>query len=714
MDSAKLAEALAFARDTHLPLHSVTVIRNGSLVLDASFYPYEPGVLHDVASVTKSVTSALIGIAIDKGYIRSVEQPVLDFFPGRTVPNLDATKRAITVEHLLTMRSGLDCGFAPGEAELFAMFQSRNWVQFTLGLPMKLAPGTRFVYCGPGVHLLTWILRKTTGKSPVDFARQHLFEPLGIQEVVWPADPQGVNTGWGNLRLHPHDMARLGYLYLHQGTWDGRQLLRPEWVSASTSPRVSVLPYGSGRAGSYGYLWWVGSDFYAATGRGGQVIAVHPEKHLVVVLTGGADSHQADRLFEPNGLLLGHLFPAAVLAQPLLANPAAQARLTSLVEAATRPPAPEAVAPLPEMAHRIAGKTYRLGNGLDWRTFALGFAPGEGWLAIDERVIGPRRRLAVGLDNVYRLSPGRFGMPTAARGAWKAEDAFGLEINELGMINDWRFTFTFRDDRVTVTVAEMTGLPSDVRVEGRIEGSLAPGVFLAHVAAGIIALCTAPAAILSCKGGVWHRRWGKIFFWTIAVLVVSALTLLIMRPNLLLLMIAIMVSHSAFAGYRALSHKRPDLRQKPNWLDWAAAVIAAVSGVVIVVVVFSQGGVGQGPMPAGALIVFLGIIAWMTGRHLLRFIRPAQNPNAWWFAHMGTMTDAFIVTVTAFSSTFVAPLTGVPVSWSWTFFVVPLVVGILAQRLWMHSYQRKFARGLHPADVATVRLHVASAEGHRP
>ena len=119
-------------------------------------------------------------------------------------------------------------------------------------------------------------------------------------------------------------------------------------------------------------------------------------------------------------------------------------------------------------------------------------------------------------------------------------------------------------------------------------------------------------------------------------------------------------------------------------------------------------------MPAVALLVILGIIAWMAGRPLLRFMRPAQNPNAWWFTHIGAMTDAFIVTVAAFFSTFVAPFTGVPGSWRWAFFVVPLAVGILAQRLWMHAYQQKFARGLRPVDVATVRLHVAAAEADRP
>ena len=468
MDSATLAGALEFARDTNLPLHSITVIRNGSLVLDAYFYPYGPGVLHDVASVTKSVTSALIGIAIDQGHLRSVEQPMLEFFPGRTVPNLDTHKRAITVEHLLTMTSGLDCGFAPTEAELFAMLRSQNWVEFALGLPMKLAPGTRFAYCSPGVHLLAGIIRATTGESPVDFARRHLFEPIGIQEVVWPADQQGVNHGFGNLHMHPHDMARLGYLYLHQGAWESKQILRPAWVSASTSPRVSVPSDGSGWVRSYGYLWWISPGFYAAVGRGGQVIAVHPEKHMVVVLTGGGSVTYVKGLFAPTGLLLGHLFPAAVSAQSLQTNLAAHARLASLVEATTRPPAPEAVAPMPDTARRIAGKTYRLDeNRRGWHSFALRFAPDEGSLAI--QIMGSQLHFAVGLDNVYRLSPGIFGLPVAARGAWKAADAFALELNEVGNINDWRITFTFRDDRVILTVAEMTGLPG-VTVEGRIEG----------------------------------------------------------------------------------------------------------------------------------------------------------------------------------------------------------------------------------------------------
>jgi Beta-lactamase len=139
MDSAKLSAALEFAHATSLPLHSVTVIRHGALVLDASFYPYGPGMLHNGASITKSVISALVGLAVHKGHIRSVAQPVLECFPDRTVPNLDAHKRAMTVEHLLTMTSGLDCGFTPTEAELFEMLAEpalggvRAWSAYEAG-----------------------------------------------------------------------------------------------------------------------------------------------------------------------------------------------------------------------------------------------------------------------------------------------------------------------------------------------------------------------------------------------------------------------------------------------------------------------------------------------------------------------------------------------------------------------------------------------------
>src|SRR4029453_3242780 len=169
-DSGVLANLLEHVPAKGLPLHNLLVIRRGQLILDASLYPYSPEGPHDVASVTKSITSLLVGIAIDKGLIESVRQPVVSLLPaaGRSAP--DEQRRAMTVEHLLTMTSGLDCGFEPGEQELAAMRRSDDWAAFALALPMRAAPGTQYAYCSCNNHLLSSILSARTGGSALAFA----------------------------------------------------------------------------------------------------------------------------------------------------------------------------------------------------------------------------------------------------------------------------------------------------------------------------------------------------------------------------------------------------------------------------------------------------------------------------------------------------------------------------------------------------------------
>ena len=173
-------------------IHSLLIIRNGYIVTDAYFYPFAQGYLHGLASATKSLTSSLIGIAIDKGYIESVEQPILDFFPEYSVANLDANKAAMTLEDLLTMSSGFECNNADVDAPMLA---SPDSVRFALDLPMAAEPGTRYVYCNANVHLLSAIIQKTTGMSALAFAQEHLFGPLGVSDAIWLSDPQGNNIG---------------------------------------------------------------------------------------------------------------------------------------------------------------------------------------------------------------------------------------------------------------------------------------------------------------------------------------------------------------------------------------------------------------------------------------------------------------------------------------------------------------------------------------
>jgi len=174
IDSESVLRAIDFIEKEQLNMHSLLVIRNGYIVADVFFYPFAPNSKHDVASVTKSFTSTLIGVALHKGYIKSLQQPLLSFFPNRTAAHLDADKRAVTLEHLLTMSSGLKCRTWPGEITLFRMMQSPDWVQYMLDLPIKCKPGARFKYSSGGVHLLSAVLHESTGMNALEFAREKI------------------------------------------------------------------------------------------------------------------------------------------------------------------------------------------------------------------------------------------------------------------------------------------------------------------------------------------------------------------------------------------------------------------------------------------------------------------------------------------------------------------------------------------------------------
>jgi CubicO group peptidase (beta-lactamase class C family)/dienelactone hydrolase len=306
--NADLLTAMVHAiQEQDYDIDSVAVIRNGSMVLDEYFPPFKPNSKHIIHSCTKSIVSILIGIAIDQGYIEGVDQPALDLFPGRTAANLDAYKETMTLEDLLTMSSGLECrdSYLYRWRGLNEMRDSDDWVQFMLDLPMAEAPGSRFEYCNGGSFLLSAIIQEATGMSALEFAQEHLFGPLGITDVYWPANPAGISIGWGDLHLQPHDMAKIGYLYLNNGQWEGEQIVPAAWVEACTQAHISAGTLSDG----YGYQWWVDEGgYYMALGYAGQFIYVVPQKDLVVIFT--SDLAESD-FFIPETLLNEYIIPAA-------------------------------------------------------------------------------------------------------------------------------------------------------------------------------------------------------------------------------------------------------------------------------------------------------------------------------------------------------------------------------------------------------------------
>ena len=241
---------------------------------------------HKVNSVTKSVLSILVGIAIDRGVLKGVHQPIADFFP-----NLTDWQKQLTLEHLLTMTPGFDWPeFSSWGGRPMPMINSRDWVQFILERSMVEDPGESMHYNSGCSHLLSAILQKAAGMSLTEYAEAYLFNPLGIKYYTWYSDAKGIVIGGFGLSLKAEDMLKIGKLMLQEGTWNGHKVVSKDWVMESTIPRFHTY----NKIGSYGYHWWILTNenhqqtqlpAYFAMGYGGQYIIVAPKNQLIVTFT---------------------------------------------------------------------------------------------------------------------------------------------------------------------------------------------------------------------------------------------------------------------------------------------------------------------------------------------------------------------------------------------------------------------------------------------
>lgn len=459
-DSAKVAEGLQAIRKKGINIHSLTVIRNDQMILDAYFYPYDGSAYHEIASVTKSVLTTLIGIAVDQDKL-SLDDKMVSFFPDRTLANPGFWKNRITVRQLAGMTSGLDCVSANDEQTLAEMGGAPDWVQFTLDLKVRHIPGTYFEYCSPGMHVLSAILQEATGMTTAEFARLNLFEPLGITDFLWESDPQGYNDGWAGLYLHPRDMAKIGYLMLHQGQWAGKQIVSSEWVTEATK-----LQKKTGRGDNYGYGWWVPppTQFveFAADGRGGQYIRVLPQLNMVIVTTGG-------------GFAWNDITPFLVSAmvdstEPILANPHGMEQLNAVLTAIRQPPTPQAVPPLPETAYNISGKTYAFAfSPLDFKTIRWEFDGSPEARLFVTFYNQPDRELLVGMDGVYRMYPiGEHDLPMGIRGCWTDPQTFLFENDTIANHDAYALELHFEGEIVTIHAKERTQ-SATMTLEGKVQ-----------------------------------------------------------------------------------------------------------------------------------------------------------------------------------------------------------------------------------------------------
>ncbi len=325
IDSLTLIRMLEMIWEKDFAIDSVLVVRNGYIVLDAYRFPFKADNTRHFQSCSKSVISALIGVAIDHGDIQNINQSILDFFPKNASNNENANKHAITIEHLLTMTHGWECNDLYRFSCISDLSCGGNWIHQVLDLPTVNAPGTNFGYCNGATVLLSAILQEQTGETALSFAEKHLFAPLGIADVHWPSNPQGITTGYNGLHMRPRDMAKIGYLYLNNGIWDGQRILSASWIQASTQSHIATH---AGYCPGYGYQWWIISPgIYAAQGAQGQYMMIAQEKNMLTVFTGSLDLKDTSL---PYGLLAAYLIPALKSPNPLPENPDALQELTSV------------------------------------------------------------------------------------------------------------------------------------------------------------------------------------------------------------------------------------------------------------------------------------------------------------------------------------------------------------------------------------------------
>jgi CubicO group peptidase (beta-lactamase class C family) len=467
MDPAPLARLLDFGAGHSFD--SLLIVRHGQIVLDAYYAPYSADIPHVINSATKAVIGTLAAIAIRDGLLDGTNHWVLDFFAGRSIANLDDRKRAITVQSLLDMTSGIDWieSIDGGrEDTLIEYGHSPDLIQFVLDRPMSNAPGEVFNYDSGNPHLLSAILGKLAGMNSWDYAKAKLFEPLGIGTSGWRSDDQGVTIGGGGLLLLPRDAAKIGYLYLRGGEWEGKRLLPAAWIDRVNHPTVNMHTSVDPDLRYADFFWALpGKHVYMAVGYRCQLIMVFPKADIVAVTT-ARDSCPIARLA---GLISG-----AVKSETALAEDPAGAHLLADKIRDISIERPTKVGAAPEMASAISGKSYRFPtNDLNVKSLSLTLTGPQPHYELEIytryqsdaslKFSGP-----IGLDGLYRKGPSTPLGVIALKGTWLNDHEFTMDLRLVGGDSDRKWVLSFDGDRPRLRGKDGDG--REVSVDGEAGG----------------------------------------------------------------------------------------------------------------------------------------------------------------------------------------------------------------------------------------------------
>lgn len=440
MNSTILANSIKQFKQDSVNIHSLLIIKNNHVVLDVSFYPFQNNYAHDLASVTKSITALLIGIAIDKKFIKNENEAVFHYFPEYQISN--DTLKSITIKDLLNMSSGFQCSWNDGEKELRQMVKSADWVKFMFNLPFETTPGQKFSYCSGNFYLLAEILQRTTKMTCYDFAIKYLFKPLNFTKSFWQENNKRVNHGWGDLHISIYDMAKIGCLLLNNGYWNGKQIVSKQWLS-----KIKPL-YKIEKTESYGYGWWLDSenpDEIQAIGRGGQRLFVLRDRQTVIAtLGGGFDAGDLDNM-------------ALESIRAYNKNENHDDQLRQQIKAvASRDTANHDTLEnkFPLMA---LNKTFHFStNDLGLKSLRFEKRSNDNYIIINF-TDDSKEEHPIGMNNQYKISnEGGFGLPMAVKGRWLNDSTLEVNYNRLCRIEDYKLVITFKDDSIAFKITEPT------------------------------------------------------------------------------------------------------------------------------------------------------------------------------------------------------------------------------------------------------------------
>lgn len=428
-----------------LDLHSLIIIRNGAIINETYWHPYDFNTTHNIKSASKSILSALTGIAIEKGCIKNIDQRIIEFLPENFF--LDPLMNEISIYNLLTMTTGLDWE----ENTEPNSFDIGSWNKVSL----INKPGKEFGYNSGMTHMMSAILTSNCGVSTKELADLWLFKPLGITYYQWRKNENGIYYGGSDLFLTPRDMGKFGLLYLNHGQWSSQKILEEKWIKNSTSKIIDISAEQN-LTEDYGYWWWIKENSYMAYGAGGQMIEVNPKLYTVIVITANSFATENDFEMIISRLINKYIYPAIKSAEPIPEKPENIKKLNSINREFSSPSLIKSELDL--FNNNLNGyNAYRLTDnpiGINFTSFFFSDTSCQWTYKISDKVI----ELMVGLNNRYLITSTDISMGVnpegekiACRGKW-INDVFEIEHHIIGDPSKQIFCFTFKKDSVNIDI----------------------------------------------------------------------------------------------------------------------------------------------------------------------------------------------------------------------------------------------------------------------